>query len=128
MMGLTAKSSTKEYFLNDLGLTLPFELLLLQLAYAFTKLAKTRLTEKQQFLLFAAHQTLHYHTKCSFTALAEHLSRKLQMPLSTTKFNLNILRNAGLLKCKPAGRRRTTTSLSYGGQLLIQLLSKPNME
>lgn len=128
MTGLTAKSSTKDHFFNDSALTLPFERLLQHLAHAFAKLAKTRLTAKQQFLLFCAHQTLRNQTEFSLTALAEHLSRKLRMPLSTTKFNLKVLKDAGLLECKPTGKRRSTTRLSYGGQLLTQLLPEPNID
>ncbi len=128
MMGLTVKSSTKVSSLDLRSSSLPFERCLLHLALAFSKLAKTRLTEKQQFLLFATQHTLRYHSNLSLTALADYLSKKLRMPLSTTKFNLKILKDAGLLECTFKRKRRATTSLSYGGQLLTQLLQEPNIE
>ncbi len=128
MMGLNAKSSTKDYFLNDLGSTPLFEYFLFHLAMAFTQLANTRLTKKQRHLLFATRQALRYHPNLSHTALADYLARKLNLPLSTTKFNLKVLKDAGLLDSKPTNKRRTTASLSFGGQLLTHLLPKPNME
>jgi DNA-binding MarR family transcriptional regulator len=127
-MGLATKSSTEGYFFDDLGSTPLFERFMLHLANAFTQLATTRLTEKQRLLLFASNQTLRYYPNLSPTALAERLSRKLGLPLSTTKFNLKVLKEAGLLETKPASKRRTSTSLSFGGHLLAQLLSKPELE
>ncbi len=127
MMGLAAKSSTKELLLDRWGSALHFEQLVLNLADAFTKLAITRLTEKQQTLLKSAKDVLRYNPLLSPTALAEHLSRKLPMPLSTVKFNLRVLLNAGLLKTqqtKQPKKRRNTVTLSQGGQLLTQLLPK----
>jgi len=127
-MGLTTKSSTEGYFFDDLGSTPLFEHFKLHLANAFLQLAKTRLTEKQRLLLFASNQTLRYNPDLSPTALADRLSRKLGMPLSTTKFNLKVLKDSGLLETKPGNKRRTSTSLSFGGQLLAQLLSEPKLE
>ena len=122
MMGLAAKSSTKEAFFDELGSSEFQERNFLQLASAFALLAKLRLTRKQRFLLFATQQALRYHSDLSPTALAEYLSRKWQLPLSTTKFNLKILKDTGLLETRTATKRRTTLSLSFGGQLLLQLL------
>lgn len=127
-MGLAAKSSTEGYFFDDLGSTPLFEHFMLNLATTLTQLAKTRLTEKQQLLLLASNQTLRYYPDLSPTALADRLSRKLCMPLSTTKFNLKVLKEAGLLETKPSSKWRTSTSLSFGGKLLTQLLSKPKLE
>lgn len=127
-MGLATKSSTEGYFFDDLGSTPLFERFMLHLTNAFTQLALTRLTEKQRLLLFASKQTLSYYPDLSPTALADRLSRKFGLPLSTTKFNLNILKEAGLLETKPASRRRTTASLTFGGHLLAQLLSEPKLE
>ena len=126
MMGLAAKSSTKEEFFDELR-SLEFqENGFLQLASAFSMLAKSRLTRKQLFLLFATRQALRYHPDLSLTGLAEYLSRKWQLPLSTAKFNLKTLRDAGLLETRSTTKRRTTLSLSFGGQLLLQLLPEPN--
>lgn len=127
-MGLAAKSSTEGHFFDDWGSTPLFKHFLLHLAYAFTQLAKTRLTDKQLYLLFASRQALYYHPEFSPTALADYLSRKLHIPLSTTKFNLKALKDAGLLETSSTNKRRTRANLSYGGQLLTQLLSEPNME
>jgi hypothetical protein len=124
MTGLAAKSSTKELLLDRWGSAPHFEQLVLHLADAFTKLAHTRLTEKQKTLLRFTKETLRYHPSLSPTALAEFLSRKLPMPLSTVKFNLSVLLNAGLLKTQPTKKRRNTLTLTYGGQLLTQLLPK----
>ncbi|MFX0169249.1 MAG: hypothetical protein ACFE89_07835 [Candidatus Hodarchaeota archaeon] len=125
---MAAKSSTEGYFFDEPSLTLSFSELLLNLALAFAKLAKTRLTQKQLCLLFTARQTLRHHPHLSPTALADCLARKLGMPLSTTKFNLQVLKNAGLLETKQTSKLRTTAKLSYGGQLLTQLLSNSDMK
>lgn len=101
---------------------------MLQLAKAFLQLAKTRLTEKQRLLLLASSRMLRYYPNLSPTALADRLSRKLCMPLSTTKFNLKVLKDAGLLETKPSSKWRMSTSLSFGGKLLAQLLSEPKLE
>ena len=127
MMGLAAKSSTKEDF-DELS-SLEFqERNFHQLASAFALLAKARLTSKQRLLLFATHKALRYHSDLSPTALAEYLSRKWQFPLSTTKFNLNTLKDTGLLETRLSANGRTTLSLSYGGQLLVQLLPEPELK
>ncbi|MFX1319005.1 MAG: hypothetical protein ACFE9O_07670 [Promethearchaeota archaeon] len=110
----------------EFGSTWDFEGLFLQLASTLKQLAKTRLTEKQRFLLFAAHRALRFHPNLSPTALADFLARKFKFPLSTTKFNLNILRNAGLLEIRSSNSRGTRICLSYGGQLLTQLLPEPD--
>jgi hypothetical protein len=128
MMGLAAKSSAKDDFFDYLASTWHSENYLRQLAKAFTLLAKTRLTDKQRSLLFAAHQTLKFRPNLSPTALADHLSRKLQLPLSTTKFNLNVLKNAGLFDTNSSSKHRSRVSLSYGGRLLTQLLPKTDRE
>ncbi len=128
MMGLAAKSSTEDWLFNSLRSTPQFHNLLFHLAYAFTQLARARLTQKQLHLLFATRHTLRFYPDLSPTALADSLSKKLGMPLSTTKFNLTILKDAGLLETTPTSNRRTTAHLSYGGQLLTQLLPEPKME
>jgi predicted transcriptional regulator len=128
MMGLAAKSSTEGYYFAESGLALSFTELLLQLALAFTQLAKTRLTKKQLSLLFSARQTLEYHPHLSPTGLADHLARKSRMPLSTTKFNLRVLKTAGLLEAKRTQTLRTTARLSFGGQLLTHLLPFSDMD
>jgi DNA-binding MarR family transcriptional regulator len=128
MMGLAAKSSTEDWLFDNLLLGTQFQNLFFHLAYAFTQLAKERLTPKQLQLLFATRLTLRYYSNLSPTGLAENLSKKLRLPLSTTKFNLAILKRAGLLETKSSSERRNTVHLSYGGKLLTQLLSEPKME
>jgi len=127
-MGLAAKSSIKDSFFYELNSTRNSENFLFLLANAFIQLATTRLTRKQRFLLFATRHALHYRPDLSPTGLADYLARKLHLPLSTTKFNLNVLRNAGLLETNPSNHQRTTICLSYGGQLLTQLLPKPELK
>jgi hypothetical protein len=127
-MGLAAKSSTEGYFFDDFDSTPHFEHFMYQLAKAFLQLAKARLTDKQRLLLLASFEMLRYYPNLSPTALADRLSRKLCMPLSTTKFNLRILKDAGLLETKPSSKWRTSTSLSFGGKLLARLLSEPQPE
>ncbi len=126
MMGLAAKSSTKDDRFDEFSSSDFQENNFQQLANAFTLLAKTRLTKKQRFLLFATRQALRYHSDLSPTALAEYLARNWQLPLSTTKFNLKVLKNAGLLLTNPSRTQRTTLSLSFGGQLLLQRLPEPD--
>ncbi len=127
-MELAAKSSMKDDFFDDLSSARHSENFLLHLANAFVQLAKTRLTEKQRFLLFATRQAIRYHPNLSPTALADYLAHKLNLLLSTTKFSLKVLKNAGLLESKSSNKRRTTVRLSYGGQLLTQFLPEPDME
>lgn len=122
MMGLATKSSTEGHF-NNWGSTSLFSQVLLPLAEAFTQLAHTRLTRKQRTLLLTTRAVLRYRPELSPTGLADCLSRKLRMPLSTVKFNLRVLKNAGLLELHPIKKRQTTVTLSHGGQLLTQLLS-----
>ncbi|MFX1564592.1 MAG: hypothetical protein ACFFCH_01225 [Promethearchaeota archaeon] len=128
MMGLAAKSSMKDNFFDDLSTPLQLETFFLQLATAFAKLAYTRLTKKQRFLLLMTNQTLQYHPKLSPTALADCLARKFHLPLSTTKFNLNVLTRAGLLQPRRSKDQGSRICLSFGGWLLTQLLSESDIE
>jgi hypothetical protein len=127
-MGLTAKSSMKDNFFDDLSTLLQLESFFCQLAEAFAKLAYTRLTKKQQFLLFMAYRTLQYHPELSPTALADCLARKYSLPLSTTKFNLKVLKKAGLLETHTSNNHGSRICLSFGGWLLTQLLSESDMK
>jgi hypothetical protein len=122
MTGLTAKSSTEEYVLSSWGSAPLSEQLLLQLAEAFVQLARTRLTAKQRKLLVASRKALRHRPTLSLSALADHLSRNLPMPLSTVKFNLAVLRRAGLLQNRCLAKRRNTVNLSPAGRLLAQSL------
>jgi len=128
MMGLAAKSSTEGSFFTESSLSLTFTELLLELASGFSLLAKTRLTSKQLRLLFSARQALRFHPNLSLTGLADYLAHKCRMPLSTTKFNLRVLRNAGLLETRLSKIQQTKVRLSFGGHLLTQLLSSPNTD
>jgi hypothetical protein len=125
-MGLAAKSSMKDDFLDDFFSLQRQGSFFQLLANTFAQLAKTRLTEKQRFLLHASRYAIQYHPSLSPTALADYLARKFQLPLSTTKFNLKVLINAGLLEINSSRKRRTTILLSFGGHLLTQLLPKPD--
>ncbi|MFX1509663.1 MAG: hypothetical protein ACFFBR_05075 [Promethearchaeota archaeon] len=125
---MAAKSSRKDNFFDDLSTPLQLESLFLQLAATFAKLAYTRLTKKQRFLLLMTQRALQYHPKLSPTALADYLSRKFGLPLSTTKFNLNILKRAGLLDTRRSNNQGSRIRLSYGGWLLTQLLSELDMK
>jgi hypothetical protein len=110
-----------------LGSTLLSEELVLQLVDAFFQLARSRLTAKQMNLLMESSKVLSFYPLKSYSALADTLSRKLRMPLSTVKFNLCVLREAGLLEMsrKLRGRKwRNTIGLSEGGQLLAQSLGE----
>ena len=127
-MGLAAKSSAKDDFFDYLNSKWHSENYFRHLAKAFTLLAKTRLTDKQRCLLFAARQSLTFRPALSPTALADHLSRKLHLPLSTTKFNLKVLTNAGLFETNSSSKHGSRIILSYGGQLLTQFLPKPHRE
>ena len=122
MTGLNAKSSTQEQVLSSWGSTPPSKQLVLDLAEALAQLARTRLTRKQQHLLEASKTLLRHRATLSLSALADHLSRNLPMPLSTVKFNLAVLRKAGLLQSRCLPRRRNSVNLSLAGQLLVQLL------
>jgi len=123
-MGLATKSSTEGYFFDDLGSTPLFERFMLHLANAFTQLASTRLTEKQRLLLFASNQILRYYPDLSPTALAERLSRKLGMPLSTTKFNLNVLKEASRYRDELVPDLRTKCGIMVGlGETTDQLVA-----
>jgi hypothetical protein len=124
MTGLTAKSSTEELASSSWGAAPLSEQLVLQLAEAFAQLARTRLTWKQQKLLVASRTALRHRPMLSLSALADHLSRNLSMPLSTVKFNLAVLRKADLFQNRCSGKRRTAASLSLAGRLLAQLLAE----
>lgn len=120
-MGLFAKSSAGmecEGFQSFL-----FGQLVLHLAVAFRQLARTRLTSKQRQLLITADKLLRCRPRLSFSALADRLSRDLNMPLSTVKFNLRVLREAGLLETRYTRERKRLAALSRGGELLVGMLS-----
>lgn len=121
-MGLNAKSSTEEQVLSSWGSAPRFEQLALELAEALAKLALTRLTGKQRKLLAASNTALGYYPRLSLSALADRLARNLPMPLSTVKFNLAVLRKAGLLRSRYLAKRHSCVSLSHAGQLLVRLL------
>ena len=122
MTGVTAKSSTEEQVLSSWGSAPRSEQVVLQLAEALTQLAFARLTKKQRKLLVASHAALGYHPALSLSALADYLSKNLSMPLSTVKFNLAVLRKAGLLRNACFAKRRHSASLSPAGRLLVRLL------
>ncbi len=127
ILSVTAKSFAQVLRLDSLSSAPLSEEPLLRLANAFLQLAHSRLTAKQLSLLGASHKVLGFNPLKSYSALAEALSRKLGMPLSTVKFNLCILRKAGLLEMrrKLRGRKwRNTVALTEGGQLLAQSLEE----
>lgn len=124
MTGLTAKSSTEEQVLSSWGSASLSKQLVLQLAEALTQLARTRLTAKQRKLLVVTRTALGHRPTLSLSALADYLSRNLPMPLSTVKFNLAVLRKAGLLHNRCLAKRRNTVNLSPAARLLAQLLSE----
>ncbi len=124
---MTAKSFAQALRLDSLGSTPLSEELVLQLVDAFLQLARSRLTTKQMNLLVESRKVLSFYPLKSYSALADALSRKLRMPLSTVKFNLCVLRDAGLLEMRRTlrGRKwRNTIGLSEGGQLLAQSLEE----
>lgn len=126
-MGLTAKSFAQVLHLDSLSSAPLSEELVLHLANAFLQLARSRLTTKQLSLLKTAHKVLSFYPLKSYSALADALSQKLGIPLSTVKFNLCVLRDAGLLETsrKLLGRKwRNTVALTEGGQLLAQSLGE----
>ena len=124
---VTTKSFAHTLRLDSLGSTPLSEELVLQLVETLLRLARSRLTDKQLSLLVESRKVLSFYPLKSYSALADILSRKLKMPLSTVKFNLRVLREAGLLemKRKLQGRKwRNTVILSEGGQLLAQSLEE----
>ena len=123
-MGLATKSSKQDLHQGKWDSAPFLEQLVLSLAKSYTQLALTRLTTKQRALLLATSQALRYHPLFTYTALADYLSRKLRMPLSTVKFNLCVLRDTGLLTSQQNSKRRSTANLTPGGQLLALFLTK----
>jgi hypothetical protein len=122
MTGLTTKSSTENSLSGSWGSASLLEQLVFHLADGFTKLARNRLTKKQQKLLLATREANRYRPMLSYTALADYLSRKLKMPFSTVKFNLRVLRKTGLLTTLATDKQSNAATLSHCGQLLVQLL------
>jgi hypothetical protein len=122
MTGLNAKSSTEEQVPSGWGSASLSEQVVLQLAAALAQFASARLTKKQRKLLVASHASLRHHPTLSLSTLADHLSRTLPMPLSTVKFNLAVLRKAGLLRNACLAKRHHSASLSLAARLLVELL------
>lgn len=121
-MGLFAKSSAgldHEQLPSFL-----FSQLALHLAETLIQLACTRLTAKQRQLIIAADKLLRRTPQLSLSALADRLSRNLNMPFSTVKFNLRVLREAGLLVMRDTQRGKRFAALSWGGELLAGVLSE----
>ena len=63
----------------------------------FLQLADARLNATQKLVLIVAHGLLK-HNDLTVTALADQVSRRSGVPYSTTKWNLHVLKEMGLLK------------------------------
>lgn len=89
----------------------------------FIKLAETRLSKKQKQLLLLAHKLLQ-HEKMTLNSLIEKISKELKMPPSTVKWNVNVLRKAGLLQGGNENNKGLPACLTPGGKLLAQYLQE----
>ena len=63
---------------------------------SFFKLAESRMSDTQKHVLRLSHQVLKFND-LTVTALADLVSRRSNVPYSTTKWNLRSLKEMGLL-------------------------------
>lgn len=89
----------------------------------FIKLAETRLSKKQKQLLLLAHELLQYESM-TLNSLIEKISKQLKMSPSTVKWNINVLRKAGLLEGGNVINKGLPAYLTQGGKMLAQYLRK----
>jgi len=90
---------------------------------AFIKLAESRLSRKQKRLLLLADEFLQYENM-SLNSLVEKISKELKMPFSTVKWNINILRKAGLIDGGRKENRGLPARLTLGGKILVEYFRK----
>ncbi len=64
--------------------------------------------------------------KDTMTSLAKKISRKLNLPESTVKWNLRLLRDAGLIEAGSISERNVPVKLSRAGLLLAKILMRSN--
>ena len=93
------------------------------LTAAFLRLAETRLSETQKFVLCKSAELLQFH-ELTVTALADLLSRRTSVPYSTVKWNLRLLMDMGLMEGGDSNTRGRHASLTAPGKLLVEYLEQ----
>lgn len=92
-----------------------------KLATAYFNLADARLSETQKTVLRCSVKVL-THNKMTLTSLADKISRRIQVPYSTVKWNLRSLVDLGLLVGGDAIRRGQLARFTSIAQLLVAFL------
>lgn len=86
----------------------------------FLKWASAHLTKRQKELLFYIYANC--KEEKTLTSLARELSEKLEMPLSTVKWNLRALRNYELLEAGDKDSKNKPCRLTRAGEELARSL------
>ncbi len=88
---------------------------------SFLKLAEARLSDTQKLVLRVSASLLRHHD-VTVTALADMVSRRTDVPYSTTKWNLRSLMDLGLLDGGDSENRGRSAQLSSSARLLVHHL------
>ncbi|TFF92161.1 hypothetical protein EU546_07805 [Candidatus Thorarchaeota archaeon] len=117
-------SSDREVFRNNDFYQMPtFE----SVVASFLQLAEARLSDTQKLVLRAS-ATLLCHHDVTVTALADMVSRRTDVPYSTTKWNLRSLMDLGLLDGGDSENRGRRAELSASARLLAHHLEVQHNE
>lgn len=90
---------------------------------AFIRLAELRLSRKQKQLLLLADELLQCNNM-TLNSLIEEISREIKMPVSTVKWNVNVLKKAGLIEGGEKDSKGLPARLTQGGKILAKYLRK----
>jgi len=89
---------------------------------AFLRLALMKLTKRQKKILVELY--LNCNGDVTLTSLARELSEKLRLPESTVKWNLRLLRDAGLIQAGSFREKNVPVRLSRAGLVLAEKLAR----
>ena len=93
------------------------------LVASFFKLAEARMSDTQKTVLKLSHQLLKFND-LTVTALADLVSRRSNVPYSTTKWNLRSLKEMGLLTGGNLHRKGEHASLTREARMLADHFEK----
>ena len=81
-----------------------------------------KLTKRQKKILVELY--LNCNGDVTLTSLARELSEKLRLPESTVKWNLRLLRDAGLIQAGSFREKNVPVRLSRAGLVLAEKLAR----
>ncbi len=88
----------------------------------FIKFALAKLNKRQKKILIEIYNN--QNNGDTLTSLARKISKKLNLPESTVKWNLRLLRDVGLIEAGSINEKNIPVKLSMAGLLLAEVLKK----